>query len=265
MSFERRATELLEEARKTNTSRSECGVVLDDSDLIERLSRKDAGAIRYLSECLLPSLWRFVYFRVKGDRHLAEDIVSETVLALVKAAAESAPSILCPNAWMRTVATHKVQDHFRAVARVQHLIDEAASATGRSEGVQPACEIDLHERRLAIRKVMDELPDDHRLILEWKYIDQLTVHEISRRMATTEKAVESILFRARRDFRENLGSLQRDEVPFRMKSQSQQLNGRRKQEEKGCRTSNPSPVNNLVIEVEAEHPAGFDNLKRHKL
>ena len=35
----------------------------------------------------LPSIWRFVYFRVDRDSHLAEDIVGEVVLALVSAAA----------------------------------------------------------------------------------------------------------------------------------------------------------------------------------
>ena len=187
---------------------------MDDREFLQRLHRKDVAAVRHLSECLLPSVWRFVYFRVKGDRHLAEDIVSETVLALIKAVAASDFDVVCPSAWLRSVATHKIQDHFRAVARVQHLIDGAASVAEQNKPAQPACEVE--EQRAAVRRVMDDLPEPQRLALEWKYIDHLSVREIAVRMALTEKAVESILFRARREFREGLGMLHRDDVPFRL-------------------------------------------------
>ena len=154
----------------------------------------------------MPSVWRFVYFRVKRDQHLAEDIVSETVLALIRAVGVSEVEVLCPGAWMRSVAAHKMQDHFRAVARVQHLIDQAASVTHPAESresTQPAQE-EANEQRATVRKVMDDLPEPHRLALEWKYIDHLTVQQIADRMAITEKAAESILFRARREFREGI-------------------------------------------------------------
>ena len=136
---------------------------MDDRELVERLRQEDAAAVRHLSECLLPSVWRFVYFRVKGDQHLAEDIVSETVLALIKAIAQPDVDVLCPSAWMRTVATHKIQDHFRAVARVQHLIDQAASTVVPKQISQPACEEEAKEQRATVRKVMDDLPEPYRL------------------------------------------------------------------------------------------------------
>lgn len=45
--------------------------------------------------------------------------------ALLKAVADPATEIGNPIAWLRSVATHKVADYFRAAARVQHLIDQA--------------------------------------------------------------------------------------------------------------------------------------------
>ena len=48
---------------------------------------------------------------------------------------------------------------------------------------------------------MDGLTDQHRLALEWKYVDGLSVRDMAHRWSTTEKAVESILFRARNEFR----------------------------------------------------------------
>ena len=39
-------------------------------------------------------------------------------------------------------------------------------------------------------------------MLEWKYIDSLSVNEIASRLGTTTKAAESLLTRARNAFRE---------------------------------------------------------------
>ena len=51
---------------------------------------------------------------------------------------------------------------------------------------------------------MEKLPENYRFALEWKYVDRLSVKEIARRLETTEKSAESILFRARNALRQQL-------------------------------------------------------------
>jgi RNA polymerase sigma factor (sigma-70 family) len=181
---------------------------LNDSDLVQGLRDRNPAAVQALHECYLPSLWRFVYVRVGGNRHLAEDILSETVLALIRAAAapEAAPGATIGNVegWLRSVAGNKVADHFRAAARVQHLIDQALPTRPAADDGDPVRQQEREEQRAEVRRVMDALPARHRLVLEWKYLDKVSVREIGERMQLTEKAVESVLFRARRDFRERL-------------------------------------------------------------
>lgn len=60
---------------------------------------------------------------------------------------------------------------------------------------------ELEEMRMEVRQTMDNLSEQYRLALEWKYIDKLSVQAIAARWDITEKAAESILFRARREFR----------------------------------------------------------------
>ena len=177
---------------------------MNDSALVEGLRRHDPVAVKHLSECYLPSVWRFVYVKVKGDRHLAEDIVSESVLALIRAVSDPKVEIGNPIAWLRSVATHKVADHFRAAARVQHLIDQAKQAAPVSDGRDAVQEQELQERREEIRQVLDQLPEQTRLALEWKYIDKLSVKVIAERLDITDKAAESILFRGRKEFRQRI-------------------------------------------------------------
>lgn len=176
---------------------------MNDSELVQGLREQNPAAVRHLTECHLPSVWRFVYVRVNGDQHLAEDIVSEAVLALVRAATDET-EIKNPMAWLRSVASNKLRDHFRAVARVQHHIDKLAHSTDSADENDAPRQQELRERRGEVLSAMDELPDQHRLALEWKYVDKLSVREIAGRLETTEKAAESILFRARRAFRERL-------------------------------------------------------------
>ena len=54
---------------------------------------------------------------------------------------------------------------------------------------------------------MDGLPDEERLALEWKYVDDLSVGQIADRLGRTEKAAESVLYRARRAFRADFNRL----------------------------------------------------------
>jgi len=175
---------------------------LNESDLVQRLQQRDPAAFQCLSERYLPSVWRFVYTRVDGDSHLAEDIVSETVLALVRAVSDEATAAIeNPGGWLRSVANHKVQDHYRAVARVRHLIDDAKQTAETADTDDPAQRYETQEKRAEVRQAMEHLSDQQRTALEWKYLDKLSVRQIAERWDTTEKAVESILFRARNELR----------------------------------------------------------------
>lgn len=180
---------------------------MSDADLVRGLREHDPAEFRRACDHYLPSLWRYVSTRVDGDPHLAEDIVAETMLAFIQAVDRSCEEvpITNPGAWLRTVANNKVQDYLRATVRIRRLIDEARHITPEAtqEG-DPAKHSEREEQRAEVRSAMDQLPEQYRTALEWKYIDKLSVREIAQRWGVKEKAVESILFRARNELRERL-------------------------------------------------------------
>lgn len=180
-------------------------LILNNAEFIDALKRQEPSAARHLNECFVPSIWRYVYFRVNRDSHLAEDIVAEAVLQLISAAsAETA--IDNPVAWMRTVALRRIQDHYRAVARVQHLIEQAGRQVEEVDGQDPGAKHDKKLERQSVRKAMDGLPETYRMALEWKYVEQLSVKVIAERLDATVKGAESVLFRARNALRSKLQS-----------------------------------------------------------
>ena len=53
------------------------------------------------------------------------------------------------------------------------------------------------ERRTLVRSALQKLQEDYREILILKYCDELSYHDISRKLNMTESAVQSKLHRAR--------------------------------------------------------------------
>lgn len=178
---------------------------MNNAELIDGLRRREPSAAQHLNECYVPVLWRFVFHRVDRDAHLAEDIVSETVLALVTAASAD-NEIENPGGWMRTVAQRRIQDHYRAVARVRHVIENASHTAEPTDETDPSRVHDEQLRRESVREAVDTLPEHYRLALEWKYVDRVRVKVIAERLETTIKSVEGILFRARQALRSRLKS-----------------------------------------------------------
>jgi RNA polymerase sigma-70 factor (ECF subfamily) len=58
-----------------------------------------------------------------------------------------------------------------------------------------------------IQAALDALPDRYGDVLEWKYVDGLSVKQIAQRLGVGPKAAESLLSRARGAFRETLQAI----------------------------------------------------------
>lgn len=174
---------------------------MTDADLLRDARRGDAEAWRTLYRRYLPLVWRQAYAAV-GNSHTAEDITSETMLALLRGIDQleaEAPKLA---GWLRTVVRRKATDHYRRSSR---LLTRANGPCGELEQSAAAAELphalEHEELRRQVVRTLEEIADRHRILLEWKYLDDLDVHEISQRLGQTAKAVESELYRARRSFR----------------------------------------------------------------
>jgi RNA polymerase sigma-70 factor (ECF subfamily) len=170
---------------------------LNDADLLGLVQTGDRAALEMLYRRCLPSVWRYVYARSGGDAHAAEDIVSETFLALVRNRTAFQPESGTVTGWLIGIARHKLADHRRAVERA----DRRPLAHESRELGSSSAAVDTREQVLV---TLERLPDEERQALEWKYLDELTVADIAARLGRTEKAVEALLYRARRSFRELL-------------------------------------------------------------
>jgi RNA polymerase sigma-70 factor (ECF subfamily) len=173
---------------------------LTDAQLLEQAQRGDNSAWQRLYERLLPSIWRAAYVRLR-DRQAAEDVVSETFLALVRSMDLLEPESCRLHGWMLQVVRNKAADWARRDGSRSRTLEGFSSDGQKVQAVDPAAAALDDERRQLITEVLDSLRPDQRLVLELKYAEGLTVYEIAGRIGQSEKSVESLLYRARLEFR----------------------------------------------------------------
>jgi RNA polymerase sigma-70 factor (ECF subfamily) len=77
-------------------------------------------------------------------------------------------------------------------------------AANDDEGLRGDTTAEASERERAVRHALDALPEDYRNVVSLHYQQDLGLHEIAARLATTESAVRSRLHRARSRLRELL-------------------------------------------------------------
>jgi len=175
---------------------------LTDADLLRGARRGDAEAWKTLYARYLPMVWRQAYALI-SDVHAAEDITSETMVALLRSIDRLETDEPKIGGWLRTVVRCKVADHQRKLIRARDAIavTNELAQRDRLAGPAPSAPLEAEESRDHVMRVLDELSDRQRTVLEWKYLESLGVREMAERLGETEKAVESLLYRARREFR----------------------------------------------------------------
>jgi RNA polymerase sigma-70 factor (ECF subfamily) len=173
---------------------------LTDADLVRGAQRGDAEAWRRLYARYLPAVWRQAYALV-SDVHAAEDIASEAMLTLLQNLDRLETEVARLGGWLRGVVRHKAADHQRKLIRSRNLLTPEKAGHNGCAAASPLAPMEAQESRDQVGRVLDRLTDRERIVLEWKYVDSLGVRDIAIRLGETEKAVESSLYRARREFR----------------------------------------------------------------
>jgi RNA polymerase sigma-70 factor (ECF subfamily) len=178
-----------------------CG--LTDVELLYGARQGDAEAWRTLYGRYLPFVWRQAH-AILGDSHAAEDVTSEVMLALLRNIQNLESDVPKLGGWLRAVVRCKAADHQRALIRSRTKLAVAATRLAANDSqTQPApsAPLEVVETKSRVHLALDALPERQRIVLEWKYLDSLSVREMAERLGETEKAVESVLYRGRREFR----------------------------------------------------------------
>ena len=185
-------------------------------ELVRRVSAGDRAAAAELFEDHVDELYEFVHWRVGADRALAEDVVQDTFLVALERLGDyrgDAPL----ESWLRGIARHRIS-HGRRRRKPRALEDVLAEADSRIDAILAEVEreplpdwvLEQRETDELVGATLSSLPADYRQALVGKYCDGLSVAQLAERDGRGEKAVESMLHRARRAFAKVFSMLAKD-------------------------------------------------------
>jgi RNA polymerase sigma-70 factor (ECF subfamily) len=141
----------------------------------------------------LPVVYGFVLFRVGRNRELAEDLTAETFAAAASEYRAGRPEVVTVS-WLRTVARRRIIDYWRH----QSVVKDNAVRLLQRHWIDDTSDYVERERVIA---ALDQLAESQRRALILQHVEQLPVAEVAAVIGRSEKAVESILSRARAAFR----------------------------------------------------------------
>lgn len=181
----------------------------DEDHLVSELIRNDEAAWERFCRLYARPLLGFVRHALGFDAEQAEEIVQRTLLRCVRSIAtfDSGRGDLL--GWLHTIARNEsrtlLQKNIggeleRAYSVVApSVIDEILATLDQSD--LPEEVLARRDVQLFVQNVLVTLSDRQRRVLVMKYVDELSVAEIAISLKSSEKAVESLLSRAREAFR----------------------------------------------------------------
>ena len=180
----------------------------------------EADAVTALAEATMGPLYRFCLYRVGRDRHLCEDVVQETLVRAIRELDRYDPGRSGGDifGWLTGLARNEIR---RALAgRTSAASLEALWSRMDKEllNLYAALErepfardlLERAETREMVNAAMSQLPPRYGQALEAKYVLGRSVREIAAAWRVSEKAIESILSRARKAFRTAFLALSRN-------------------------------------------------------
>ena len=150
-----------------------------------------------LFERYSPAVFGYLH-RMSEDRHLAEDLTSETFYRAMRAL-DSFRGDAGMKTWLLRIARNLYLNRRRRDDRSQSLEDlEERGVTAAAREPDPETRFIREEENEKVRRALRALPEDDRSILLLAAEDELSCREIAEVLEISLTAVKTRLFRARR-------------------------------------------------------------------
>jgi len=177
----------------------------EERELVAALLQKDRKATAAFVSRYADSVYAFVRARLAPRFDAVDDLVQDVFLAAwegIRQFQGTGPL----QGWLMGIARHKVEDYYRSRLRLPDSLsdDELELAAG---AVMPdfVAALDQGELQNKTWRVMARMEEPYRMVLIWRYWDKISAREMAQRLGRTEKAIERLLDRARKQFRERWG------------------------------------------------------------
>jgi RNA polymerase sigma-70 factor (ECF subfamily) len=169
----------------------------------------DSGAWQEFLQRIIPQLYG-MFLKSWPNPSLAEELVQKTVFDAVCGRTTFDPEKGTFEEWIFGIAHNNIRLEIRKRA-ARPTVDGDISAYLDVMDTEPLPDELLENKETAdiVRMALGQLDEKEQMTLRAMYIEGLSAREIAERMEITEKAVHSILYRARNSLRAKLKQLAR--------------------------------------------------------
>lgn len=183
-----------------------------DRRLVKQILAGDDRAMRSFIDEYFPRLYRYARHRMNNEADV-EDVV-QNVLSQAARRLETYRGEATLLTWLVQICRHEISKHLHKAAQradmmVPFLHDDLLRSVVESIEINSADDPEAATRRLElitlIQLALDQLPEHYARALELKYIEGFSSQEIAASLKTSDEALQSILARARKAFRDVCG------------------------------------------------------------
>lgn len=170
-------------------------------------AKGDADVWREFIEQQIPKLYGLFLGRWT-NRSLAEELLQKTVFDAVRGRGSYNLSKGSPEQWIFGIARNNIRLEIRKRASRPSVNGDIGQYVEAIDSkLLPDEVLERQEMIKLIHTALSRLESKERAVLEAKYIEELSTNDIAQRMDTTEKAIYSLLYRAKISLRRELEKL----------------------------------------------------------
>jgi|WetSurMetagenome_2_1015567.scaffolds.fasta_scaffold198601_2 RNA polymerase sigma-70 factor, ECF subfamily len=180
-----------------------------EARLVQGLRSASPAAQAELYDRFAGKLQRFAVSLLPQDKSVAEDVVVETMIDAARDIKRFNPHKAAFSAWLYGIARRRIQQELRRRRRLKSVPAEAqigledlsSLSDGRDLAQSAAARLDAQHQLIALAEILSPLEME---ILILDCIDELSLKEIGAVIGRSERAVHSLLHRAKQKARERM-------------------------------------------------------------
>ncbi len=178
-----------------------------DEALMAAVSAGEQAALAALVERYHAPLLGYLYRLTGGNRPLAEDLVQETFLGLLRRSGYQPHRPFKP--WLYAVATNLARDHYRSAAVRHGTMDvDGLSHDVQDTAAGPEERAIVAEEGYAVACAIARLGDEYRTVVLLRFYNGLSLREIAETLGVPLGTIKSRLSVGTRRLRDMLASAQ---------------------------------------------------------
>lgn len=167
-------------------------------ELVERAQSGDEQAFARLYDLYVDQIYGYIYRRV-GHRQVAEDLTGDVFLRAWRGFDRFRWQGVDLGAWLTTIARNRVNDHFKSARfRLERSTDGVGDRDPAPGLDDPDRVAEARELARTLAAALEELKDEHREVVELRFVHDLSVTETAAVLGRSVGATKALQYRALR-------------------------------------------------------------------